>query len=123
MWIFRKKHFRTFPHQIINALIFPSIWFLMLLGYLKGQIPEKKPSAKSGFKSYHIVGQKSPKLQLSLQKFQNKAMEIELRKAELIIIDVDYTGYNEVIELLDLKPDDQKVIFWNEELGKFFGAY
>ncbi|MEQ8360724.1 MAG: glycosyltransferase family 2 protein [Cytophagales bacterium] len=123
MWIFRKKHFRTFPHQIINALIFPSIWFLMLLGYLKGQIPEKRPSVQSGFKSYHIVGQKSPKLQLSLQKFQNKAREIELRKAELIIIDADYTGYNEVIELLDLKPDDQKVIFWNEEMGKFFGAY
>ncbi len=123
MWIFRKKHFRSFLHQIGNALIFPAIWFLMLLGYLKAQITDKKPSLNSGFKSYHIVGHRSPKLKLSLQKFDNKAREIELRKADLIIIDVDYSGYNEVIELLDLKPDDQKVIFWNEEMGKFFGAY
>lgn len=123
MWIFREKHFDGILNKTANALLFPSIWLLMLLAFIKGQFQSSNKSIGNGFKTYHIVGTGSPKLQIALQKFQNNARESEVRKADLIIINADYPNYHEIIELLELKPENQKVIFWNEEIGKFFGAY
>ncbi len=123
MWMFREKHFKGFLNKIINTLLFPTIWLLMLLAFIKSQLKGQKKSLDKGFQTFHIVGTRSPKLELSLQKFQNNAQESQLLQAGLIIINVEYPNYHEIIELLDLKPPEQKVIFWNEEMGKFFGAY
>ncbi len=122
MWLFRLKHFKGFANTFLNLLIFPAIHLLMIGAYIKSKFKSEKKIDKS-ISSYYFLGQVSAKLSLGIKKFANNAIETSIDAADLIVINVEYPDLRAAVTILDKKKKSQKVIFWNENMGKFFGAY
>jgi O-antigen biosynthesis protein len=123
MWLFRKKHFNGFLQELANAILFPLIWFLMMLSYLKNMSSPINNEKVIHSNLYSIIGEKTERL-LSLigKQFGTSRITENTSESDLIIINVNNINASDSIELMNSKKEIQKILFWNEELGLLFGS-